>query len=129
MAADVLAIVERAFRGAVEKQFVDALFLAVELHRQMGGMDILLRGPAVTYAARNARVPALRLGDRVVDTLSDPRADVRRLLESGLVVYAEEPGLAAYGLDSGDQLLDGVRRMPAGGAAARCSEYRLVCFL
>ncbi|MFC7617397.1 hypothetical protein ACFQV2_32245 [Actinokineospora soli] len=43
--ADTLAIVERAYRGAVEKQFFDALYLAVELHRQLGGMDLLLRGP------------------------------------------------------------------------------------
>ncbi|MCA6094678.1 hypothetical protein LE181_21210 [Streptomyces sp. SCA3-4] len=127
--ARVLAIVERAYRGSVEKQFVDALYLASELHRQLGGMDILLRGQAVTYAARDARVPALRLGARVVDTLTDPRADVRTLLDAGLRVYAEEPGLAAYGLEDQDRLLDGVQRISADEAAARWAAYRMVCFL
>lgn len=53
--AQVLGIVERAYRGAVEKQFFDVLYMSVELHRQLGGMDILLRGPAVTCALRGRR--------------------------------------------------------------------------
>lgn len=125
----MLAIIERAYRGAVEKQFVDALYLALELHRQLGGMDILLRGQAVTYAASRARVAPLRLGSRVVDTLSDPRGDVRRLLDSGLRVYAEDHQLTAYALDGAGDLLDGVQRIPADEAAARWSAYRMVCFL
>ncbi|AEM82830.1 hypothetical protein [Streptomyces violaceusniger] len=125
----VLAIVERAYRGAVEKQFADALYLALELHRQLGGIDILLRGQAVTYAARDAHVPPLRLGNRVIETLTDPRGDVLRLLDAGVRVYAEEPGLAAYGLDGEGRLLDRVRPMPADEAAARWSTYRMVCFM
>ncbi|MFH9263216.1 hypothetical protein [Streptomyces sp. NPDC017546] len=127
--AQVLAIVERAYRGALEKQFVDSLYLAAELNRQLGGMDILLRGQAVTYAARDARMPSLRLGKRVVDTLTDPRADVRSLLGLGLRVYAEESDLIAYGLDGEGRLLDGVQPIPADEAAARWSDYRVVCFL
>lgn len=123
-----LAILERAYRGAVEKQFFDSLCLAVELHRQLGGLDLLLCGPAVSYALRAAPPPALRLGDRVLDTLSDPRADLRRLLAAGVRVWVREPDLAALGLAGGDRLLDGVRLAPAG-LAARWPDYRTVFYL
>ncbi|MFI9100877.1 hypothetical protein ACIGXA_10140 [Streptomyces fildesensis] len=125
----VLAIVERAYRGALEKQYADCLYLAAELHRQMGGMDIVLRGLSVTYAARRAHVPPLVLGGRLVDTLTDPRADVRVLLDAGVRVYAEEQGVRAYGLAGEGSLLDGVRTISTLDVAARWSDYRLVCFL
>ncbi|WP_234313751.1 hypothetical protein [Streptomyces sp. NBRC 109706] len=69
------------------------------------------------------------MSNRTVDTLSDPKADVRRLLDTGMRVYAEEPGLVAYGLDGDGALLDGVLRMPEGGAAARWGDRRMVCCL
>ncbi|MER6300586.1 hypothetical protein ABT247_13580 [Kitasatospora sp. NPDC001539] len=127
--AQVLAIVDRGYRGAIEKQFVDTLYLVRELHRQMGGMDILLRGQAVSYAARAARVAPLRFGDRVVETLSDPRRDVRALLDAGIRVRAEEPGLLASGMTGGEQLLEGVELIGAQAAAESWSEYRMICFL
>ncbi|MFJ4095306.1 hypothetical protein ACIPYS_27265 [Kitasatospora sp. NPDC089913] len=128
-AARVLAIVDRAYRGAVEKQFVDTLYLVRELHRQMGGLDILLRGQAVGYAARAARVAPLRFGDRVVETLSDPRRDVQALLDAGIRVLAEEPGLTASGLAGREQLLEGVELIGARAAAESWSGYGTVCFL
>ncbi|MFI6849627.1 hypothetical protein OG535_07020 [Kitasatospora sp. NBC_00085] len=127
--ARVLAIVDRGYRGAVEKQFVDTLYLVRELHRQMGGMDILLRGQAVSYAARDATVAPLRFGNRVVETLSDPRRDVRALLAAGIRVRAEEPGLIASGLVGREQLLEGVELIGARVAAESWSEYRMICFL
>ncbi|MFL6129409.1 MAG: hypothetical protein ACJ73E_10140 [Mycobacteriales bacterium] len=123
-----LAIVERAYRGAVEKQFFDSLCLAVELHRQLGGLDLLLRGPAVSYALRADPPPALRLGGRVLDTLSDPRADLRRLLDAGVRVWVSGPDLAALGLAGAGRLLAGVRPAPAE-LAARWPDYRTVFYL
>jgi hypothetical protein len=126
----VLAIVERGYRGALEKQFFDELYLATELHRQLGGLDILLRGQAVTYAIDAPPVPPLRIGNRTVDTLSDPRKGLRTLLDAGVGVWAEEPGLAALGgSGSPDRLLAGIRVAAEGETAARWTEYRMVCFL
>lgn len=127
--ADTLAIMERAYRGAVEKQFFDALYLAVELHRQLGGLDVLLRGPAVTYAAAGARVGAIRVGGRTVDTLTDPRADLVRLQGAGVGVWVERPDLAPFGVDGPGALLPGVRVAEEGELARRWDEYRMVCFL
>lgn len=123
-----LAIVEKAYRGALEKQFFDTLYLAVELHRQLGGLDLLLRGRAVTYGVRAEPVPALRIGGRTLDTLSDPRRDLRVLMDAGVRVHAEESALAAHGLDPG-RLLAGVLTAADGSTALRWPEYRMVCYL
>ncbi|WP_156727255.1 hypothetical protein [Streptomyces apocyni] len=128
--ARVLAIVERGYRGALEKQFFDELYLATELHRQLGGLDILLRGPAVTYGLRADRVPPLRIGNRTVDTVSDPRPGLRALLEAGVTVWADEPDLAALGAAGNpDRLIEGVRIARDGELAVRWPEYDMVCFL
>ncbi|MFF4082306.1 hypothetical protein ACFYZN_23255 [Streptomyces sp. NPDC001777] len=124
----VLGIVERAYRGAVEKQFFDVLYMAVELHRQLGGMDILLRGPAVTCAVEAAETGPLRFGDRVLDTLTDPRHDLRVLLDAGVRIFAQEEDLTALGFAPGD-LLDDVRPVPAAEMAGRWPEYRMVSYL
>lgn len=117
---------EHAYRGAVEKQYFDALYLAVELHRQLGGMDLLLRGPAVAYASAEAATGPLTLGGRVIDTLTDPGADLARLRDEGVAVWVERPDLAAFGVGA---LLPGVGIAEPGEFAARWGEYRRVCFL
>ncbi|MCX4693191.1 hypothetical protein [Streptomyces sp. NBC_01408] len=110
-----LLVIERAYRGAVETQFADVLYLARELNRQQGGVDILLRGLAVTFAAAGP-VPraALRIGRRELDTLPAPREALRVLLAEDARVWAEESDLARF--ETGpDWVLPGVRRAgPAG---------------
>ncbi|MBW5483239.1 hypothetical protein [Streptomyces bambusae] len=123
----VLAIIERGYRGALEKQFFDELYLATELHRQLGGLDILLRGSAVGYAVDAGPVPAVRLGNRTVDTLTDPRAGLKTLLAAGVGVLVEEPDIATLG--AARPLVEGVRLTAAGETAARWIDYRMVVFL
>ncbi|GGW13138.1 hypothetical protein GCM10018980_76550 [Streptomyces capoamus] len=122
-----LAIVERAYRGAVETQFSDALYCAYLFHIHLGGLDLLLRGPAVTYAVRGA-TPALRLGGQDLHTVNDPRVNLAVLLDSGVGVWVEEPDLPAHGL-SPAALLPDVRTVPAGEITARWSAYRSVFYL
>ncbi|MEV7184261.1 hypothetical protein [Kitasatospora sp. NPDC093102] len=126
-----LAVVERAHRGALEKQFFDALYLATELNRQLGGLDVLLRGQAATHAVRARPLPELRLGDTTVTTLADPRSGLRTLIEAGVRVWVEESALAAFGFTGplDGVLLDGVRLAADGELALRWPEYRMVCFL
>ncbi|MFE9635243.1 hypothetical protein [Streptomyces sp. NPDC006463] len=123
----VLAIVERGYRGALEKQFFDELYLATELHRQLGGLDILLRGSAVSYAVDAGPVPALRIGNRTVDTLSDPREGLRTLLGAGVRVWVEEPDIEALG--SAHPLIEGIGLTRRGETAERWTDYRMVLFL
>lgn len=126
-AAGYLAIVERAYRGSAETQFADVLYLVRELNRQLKGIDLLLRGLAVTYAVP-ASVPVIVLGDQKLDTLPDPRASLETLIAEGVTVSVEEPDLAAFGLD-GDRLLPGTRLVAAGETALRWNDYLGVWFL
>jgi hypothetical protein len=127
--ARALAIVERAHRGAVETQFSDALYCAFLFHRHLGGLDVLLRGPAVSYAARAGQAPPLRLGNTVFSTVTDSRKGLDVLMESGVGVWAEQPDLLAYGLAGQEALLPGVRSVPGGSMAARWAGYRAVFYL
>lgn len=124
-----LAIIERAYRGAVETQFSDALYCAFLFHRHLGGLDVLLRGPAVGYAARDALTPELRLGNTVFTTATVPGKGLGVLLESGVGVWAEEPDLLAHGLAGEESLLPGVQSVPGGTMAARWAGYRAVFYL
>ncbi|WPB90336.1 hypothetical protein [Streptomyces malaysiensis] len=124
-----LAIVERAYRGAVETQFSDGLYCAYLFHRHLGGLDVLLRGPAVGYAVRVARTPVPRLGKRELTTVNTPGDGLNVLLEAGVGVWIEEQDLRAYGPDAESGLLPGVRTVPAGAMAARWPGYRAVFYL
>jgi hypothetical protein len=126
-----LLIMEKAYRGSVETQFADALYVVPDLHRQSGGgCDLALRGPAVGYALRtDAPQPPLRLGGRTLDTLPDPRASVAKVLDAGVTVLVERPDLAALGRTAADRLLPGVQVIEAYGLAARWPSYEQVWFL
>lgn len=122
-----LAIVERAYRGAVEVGYFDALYLGLEIHRQLG-LDVLLRGEAVTYAFAAAPAPPITVGKRLLETLGTPRDDLVRLRDAGVGIWVEEDGLAALGAGP-DRLIDGVRCAAPGELAARWPEYDRVFFL
>ncbi|MEU1944107.1 hypothetical protein ABZ554_17085, partial [Streptomyces sp. NPDC020125] len=70
-----LVIVEKAYRGSIETQYADVLYCVPDLHRQSGGCDVALRGPAVGYALDTGPRPTLRLGNRTLDTLPHPPPD------------------------------------------------------
>lgn len=123
-----LIIIDRAYRGSVETQFADVLYFIRELSRQLGGIDLLLRGLAVTYAVKGS-CTAIRLADRDVTTLPDPRRSIQTLLDEGVTVFVEEPDLAALGLSDGDRLLSGARLVQIGELALRWSTYLGVWFL
>ncbi|MFC7617396.1 hypothetical protein ACFQV2_32240 [Actinokineospora soli] len=80
----------------------------------------------MSYAAADARVEPITLGGRRLATLTDPRADLRRLQDEGVAVWAERPDVAAFGVGA---LLPGVGVAEAGEFARRWGEYARVCFL
>ncbi|QKV94782.1 hypothetical protein HUT19_26030 [Streptomyces sp. NA02950] len=124
-----LLIVEKAYRGSVETQFADALYCVPELHRQSGGCDLVLRGPAAGYALVSDFTPAVRIGGRTLDSLPDPGASVTRLTAAGVTVMVEEDGLTALGRTARDRLLPGVRVIDGGALASRWPTYEQVWFL
>lgn len=127
--ATTLVIIEHGYRGAVETQFFDALYSAVELHRQLGGLDLLLRGTAASYALVSDELPTLRVGSTVIETLNDPRRGLTMLLTAGVGVWVEAD--AAGGLPdlAPDRFIPGVRCAAPGELARRWPAYRSVFFL
>jgi hypothetical protein len=126
--ANYLAIIERGYRGSAETQFADVLYLVRELNRQLGGLDLLLRGLAVTYAAPGPG-PTIEVAGRTLDTLPDPRESLRTLIKEGVQVRVEEADLNALGLTKCDGLLPGVELASWDVAAQLWNDYRDVWFL
>lgn len=123
-----LAIIERAYRGSVEIQFADVLYKAREFNRQLGRLDVALRGLAVTYAVEGQFDPSLHLGPRPLDALPDGRRSVKDMLDDGITVYANGPDLAALGVEQG-RVIPGVRCDDTGDLARRWAQYDAVWFL
>lgn len=123
-----LVIVERAYRGAVETQFSDALYFLREMNRQMERLDLALRGLAVTYAVDAPPVPAVRVPSRHVATLPDPRRSVAALLDEGVTVTADVGDLRRLGLGA-DRLLPGVACADTSLLAPAWADYDGVWFL
>ena len=126
--ARFLAIVERGYRGSVEVQFCDLGYLARGLHVQLRGLDVVLRGSAVTFALAGEFRPTLAIGATVVDTLADQRRSLHGLIADGADVYVDEPDLRSLGL-SADRLLPGVTCLDTTKLAGSWPDYEGVWFL
>jgi hypothetical protein len=106
----LLAIVERNHRGAVESQFADVFYVARELHRQLDGVDLVLRGAAVNAAvhAPPPDTPADLPGIWLPPQPPDPQDSVAALIADGMRVYVETADLAPFGLADAP-VLPGIR--------------------
>jgi intracellular sulfur oxidation DsrE/DsrF family protein len=130
----VLAIIENGHRGGVETQYADVFYLARELNRQVGRLDVLLRGPAVTCALDAVKPAALDADARLIRVgstqarLPDVGASIRRLLGDGMAVAVDGADLAALGLGA-DRLIDGVTVTAGVADAAGWLNYDGVWFL
>jgi hypothetical protein len=124
-----LAVVERVYRGTVESQFFGALYGVLVLGEQLGGMDVVLRGNAVTAGLSvDEKPPRLVLGSLVLDQLPDHRETVRAMVGKGFAVTVDGPDLAALGLDAGS-VLPGVQVRDTTELAADWVRYDGVWFL
>lgn len=129
MAYRVLGILDRAYRGAVEAQFFDALYGVLDFRTQLGGVDLALRGGAVTLAVdEHVYRPVVDLGPLHLDGLPDYRASVRELIAEGVGVYADERDLAALGFGPAD-LVPGVSCVDTSAMAAKWTDYDGVWFV
>lgn len=129
MAYRVLGILDRAYRGAVEAQFFDALYGVLDFRTQLGGVELALRGGAVTLAVdEHAYRPVVNLGPLHLDGLPDYRASIRELVAEGIGVHADERDLAALGFGPAD-LIPGVSCVDTSAMAARWTDYDGVWFV
>jgi len=125
----VLGILDRGYRGAVESQFFDPLYGFLDMREQLGAVDIVLRGLAVTMAvAEDAYTPSLDLGPVRLTTLPDYRRVIADMVAEGMDVTADEPDLRALGFTAAD-LLPGVSCMDTNGIARKWTDYDRVWFV
>lgn len=124
-----LALLDRAYRGAVEAQYFDSLYGVLEFHRLLGRIDLALRGLSVTLAVQDdAYRPVLAIGQSTVDTLPDYRGSVSRMVADGIVVFVDGADLLRLGLDPAT-VLPGVQVVDTTALAARWPDYDGVWFL
>lgn len=125
----VLGVIDRAYRGAVEVQFFDALYGILDFRAQLGSVALALRGAAVTLAVdEDVYQPVVEFGPVRIDTLPDYRANVRQLIREEVPVMVDEPDLRAFGFGPED-LVPGVQCLDTNELAARWPEYDGVWFV
>ncbi|RAM48969.1 MAG: hypothetical protein C6Y22_24955 [Hapalosiphonaceae cyanobacterium JJU2] len=82
-----LAIVERAYRGAIEEQYAHVLWVVHCLRRVPEEIDLMLRTPATLYACQNQPHTQLQIGRITLDTLPRYESTIENLLSDGVKVY------------------------------------------
>lgn len=121
-----LAIVENAFRGAVEQQYAHVLWLVRSLHGEFE-MTVWLRGAAALYALpREPPAPLTIAGTTVF--APDYEATARALLAAGSTIYVSADSLRELGVGDAE-LVDGVRRADDAELAAVCAAHEFVWYL
>jgi len=122
MEGRALAIVERAYRGALEEQYANILWLAHVLRRLRGEIDVLLRGDAVRYAVQEQPRSCLKIGCLFIDTLPHYETEIRNLLTAGVKVYASAKDCDRLHLGHG-RLIPAVIPLDTLGVAQLFEEY------
>lgn len=121
MVAPVLAVIDRDCPGTEDMR--DPLYFCVGVRAQFGGVDLVLRGPAV----RSALVAADG-ADGAGAQPSNPQRYVRSLVRAGVRVWVDDADLGEL-RRAGLTLIDGVLTADTDALAARWHEYEEVWFL
>ncbi len=119
-----LAIVEKGFRGAIEEQYGNIVWLS-EIMLAMGARhSLLLCGAAVATCFKEQKQQSIVIGDICVNTISDFKSSVESMLARGGQVWVLEKDLVLFGQQV--QLIDGVNISPS--IAQLCLEHDKVWF-
>lgn len=91
-----LAIIERGFRGALEEQYGNIVWLSECMRSMRANHNVLLCGPAVACAFADQTRQNITLADTPVTTLSHFPDAVSGLLAKGARVWVLEHDLRQY---------------------------------
>lgn len=119
-----LAIVEKVFRGALEEQYGNIVWLS-ECMKSMGAShNLLLCGHAVSVCFDSQKKQSMRIGDLEVRTLSHFSESVRNLMLKGARIWVLKEDFERYSCEC--ELLEGVEI--AESMSAICLEHDKVWF-
>lgn len=125
-AKNSLAIVERAFRGTIEEQYGHIVWLSGVMRAMHARHSLLLRGPAVLFAASGQPRQTLQIGDIVVSGLPHYESMVRQLIEGGGLTYVFEPDVHRYELTT--RLMPEVTIVDAAGVVSLYESHHHVWY-
>jgi len=123
----VLAVLERAYRGAVEEQYAHVLWLLWSLRRMGGTIAVLLRGNATLYARRDQQWPGLTVGGLAIPG-PEYESSLGGLLADGGAVYVVESDLRGLRLQAGE-LGNGVETVSQADLPHLFSAYDTVWYI
>jgi len=105
-----LAIVERAFRGAIEEQYAHVLWLLHCLRKVPEEIDLMLRVPATLYACRNQLRNQIQIGRIALKTLPYYELAIESLLADGVKIYVVKDDCKNLQIETA-RLIRGVRTL------------------
>lgn len=108
-----LNIIETAYRATLEEQDDPVIWITHAMTGAGADLGVLLRGNAVTYAAKAQTVPPLSFGDRVQRNGPRLADDLAGLVGKGIDVHIVSEDLAERGL-APDTLIDGLKPIARG---------------
>lgn len=120
-----LNIIESAYRATIDEQDDTIVWLMHAMKGAGAGIDVVLSGNAVNYAARGQDAGGLAFGDWRQTAPPRIEHDLTSLMTKGVTVYALADDLDERGLASGD-LLPGVETLPMPALAALLPRYERV---
>ena len=123
----VLQVIETAYRCNVEEQDDPSVWITHAMKGAGAELGVLLSGNAVNYAVKGQNAEGLSFGDKKQTQPPNLERDIRALINGGLDVHVVQDDVAARGIE-GNELVDGIKPIPASGVAKLFGDYDQVWY-
>ena len=117
-----LNIIETAYRATLEEQDDTVVWITHAMKGAGADLDVLLKGNAVNYGARDQDASGLAFGEEKQTQPPRLADDVKGLIDKGVAVYVVAEDLAERGLEQG-QLIGGLQSVSRAGVAELLGRY------